>query len=143
MPRKTHPRPRVKHSRAHIREQFDRKAEARYRRAKALYADDNIIRLDKGHLRVNGSLVITDEELDDDLEEFIHPDQARDDRTSYWSWWATRSRSEWARNWQTYCSCAYCRRIIWTDRPSRTSINNAWRADWQADIEEIDSGKNL
>lgn len=131
MPRHTHPRPRRKHSRAHIRYHRDRYIKKRWRLAKRIYSDEFMLRHywdprlvgenDDVHMRnllhtLNARVV-------------IHPEVIRRlPRTSpapaLWPFYLERNR--FARNPFNTCSCLLCK---WDKKlePTRTREKGAWR----------------
>jgi hypothetical protein len=103
LPRRTHPRPRHRHSRAHIRYQRDRYVRRRWRQAKTRY--------------------------DGWRSEMIHPEVVR--RISPpGSWWPfDLPRGAFARNPFNHCSCDLCTVPAYERRAERRRQEQRWRRE--------------
>src|SRR4051812_10198188 len=113
MPRRTHPNPRNKHSRAHIRYQRRRYIGKRWRAAKRVYGDDFWL---SRRLSETGPVPSEHYELRHRLRQvdpmvFVHPEVAR--RFPTWLWWARQwpfslEPGRFARNPFNTCDCWDC-----------------------------------
>jgi hypothetical protein len=135
MPRKTHPDHGRGHDRAHVREAARRYGLRRWRRAKAQHGDTwttvtwTTPDLDRG---IAPSRWHRTRELP---PRFVHPDDARRGQDEADLWLFTRSLNEYARNFQTYCSCRGCSSHSFDDTP-RSRARLAWQREWHAELED-------
>ncbi len=136
MPRRTHPRCRRTHSRAHAREQRDRYIAKRWQLGKRLYGDDFLLSRD---LSVPG--LVSDElyELRHVLRQvgpmvLVHPEVAA--RAPAWirPWPFSLEPGRFARNPYTRCSCLLC---TWSKRmePRRAREKRRWQREAFEDLE--------
>ncbi|MCK9249463.1 MAG: hypothetical protein M0P31_10885 [Solirubrobacteraceae bacterium] len=113
MPRHTHPRPRRKHGRDHIRFQRDRWATIRWGQAVGRYGTADWDRAAP------------------------HPEDVRRDPGAHpFSWPFTLPRNAFTRNPFNRCSCWMCSPTRAERRKQRRADTARWRADVRRDLEE-------
>ena len=137
MPRRTHPRPRRKHSRAHIRYQRDRYIRKRWQLGKRIWGDDFWL---SRELSQPGPVEMEHDALRHLLRQvgpmiFVHPEVAR--RLPDWASWAkpwpfNHEPGRFVRNPYTLCSCVNC---TWSKRmdPRRAREKRDWRKRMESD----------
>ena len=140
MPRHTHPKPRSKHSRGHIRYQAHRYAHRRWARAKRLWSTPFDLTYDPyGFLPRPSESEL--ERLQVTLGQsgpvyFIHPEVAWKVGEPFAPWPFNRPRSSFARNPWNLCSCWMCANDPETSRQRRAREKSALRLEVAEAIDE-------
>lgn len=135
MPRHTDPPVRAKHTRAHVRAQWEISVGRRWRQAKDRHSGDWNLLAASGTVQDDPAVVAfcarTFQAVGPHL--FIHPEEARTAPTSVVRPWPfARPRGDFARNPFNRCSCWLCLDVERQGRRSRE--RRGWRREVEAQL---------